>query len=63
LAKKSLDFAGTLVEPGISTEDIDRQTREFIVSHGAYPSPLGFKVDMVLLVRLAIDIKKNQAGS
>jgi methionyl aminopeptidase len=43
VARNCLDFAGTLVEPGISTQDIDRQAREFIVARGAYPSPLGFK--------------------
>ena len=32
-----------MVEPGITTEEIDRQAREFIVQRGAYPSPLGFK--------------------
>jgi len=43
LARKCLDFASSLVRPGITTKCIDDQTREFIFKHGAYPSPLGFK--------------------
>lgn len=43
LAARTLRFAGTLVKPGISTEEINQQVHEFIVSHGAYPSPLNYK--------------------
>eukprot|EP00088_Acartia_fossae_P000689 TRINITY_DN10280_c0_g1_i4.p1 TRINITY_DN10280_c0_g1~~TRINITY_DN10280_c0_g1_i4.p1 ORF type:complete len:334 (-),score=48.88 TRINITY_DN10280_c0_g1_i4:556-1557(-) len=42
LARKTLDYAGSLIMSGVSTEEIDDHTREFILSHGAYPSPLGF---------------------
>ncbi|KZV75369.1 methionyl aminopeptidase [Peniophora sp. CONT] len=44
LAKNVLAFAGSLVrKPGISTEAIDKQVHEYILSNGAYPSPLGYK--------------------
>jgi len=43
LARKCLEFASSLVKPGITTKFIDDETREFIFKHGAYPSPLGFK--------------------
>ncbi|MBN2360738.1 MAG: type I methionyl aminopeptidase [Deltaproteobacteria bacterium] len=31
------------VRPGISTGEIDRLCHEYIVAHGAYPSPLGYR--------------------
>lgn len=43
LARKTLNYAESLIEPGVTTELIDAKTREFILSHGAYPSPLNFK--------------------
>lgn len=42
LAGKTLQFASTLVAPGVSTGDIDDKVREFILDHGAYPSPLNY---------------------
>jgi len=42
LARKTLEFAGRLVKPGVTTESIDAAVHDFIVSHGAYPSPLGY---------------------
>lgn len=30
------------VQPGITTEEIDSQIHDFIISNGAYPSPLGY---------------------
>ena len=35
-------LAGEMVRPGVKTKDIDRAVREFIVSHGAKPSFLGY---------------------
>ncbi|KAF8549853.1 methionyl aminopeptidase [Imleria badia] len=40
LARKVRDFAGTLVRPGVTTNSIDAAIHDFIVTHGAYPSPL-----------------------
>lgn len=35
-------FAGNLVRPGITTDEIDRVTHDEIIRLGAYPSPLGY---------------------
>lgn len=43
LAAETLRYAGTLVRPGVSTEDINTLVHDFIVSRGAYPSPLNYK--------------------
>lgn len=43
LAAQTLEFAGSLVKPGITTHDIDAQVREFIFAADAYPSPLNYK--------------------
>lgn len=42
LAARTLDFAGSLVAPGVSTLEIDTRVREYILDHGAYPSPLNY---------------------
>jgi methionyl aminopeptidase len=42
LARKMLDFAESLVEPGITMEEIDILTHLEIVKHGAYPSPVNY---------------------
>ena len=42
LARKMLDYANSLVEPGITTEDIDYMTMKEIIAHGAYPSPINY---------------------
>lgn len=42
LAAKTLRHVGSFVKPGISTEELDRITHEYILAHGAYPSPLNY---------------------
>jgi methionyl aminopeptidase len=42
LAARVLDYAGTLVKPGVSTDEIDRAVHEMIINAGAYPSPLTY---------------------
>ncbi|XP_015963965.1 methionine aminopeptidase 1D, chloroplastic/mitochondrial [Arachis duranensis] len=42
LAAQVLQYAGTLVRPGITTDDIDQAVHQMIVDNGAYPSPLGY---------------------
>ncbi|KAJ6819664.1 methionine aminopeptidase 1B, chloroplastic [Iris pallida] len=42
LAARVLDFAGTLVRPSITTNEIDKAVHEMIINAGAYPSPLGY---------------------
>jgi methionyl aminopeptidase len=42
LAARVLDYAGSLVRPGITTEEIDRAVHAMIIDAGAYPSPLNY---------------------
>ncbi|VAH13534.1 unnamed protein product [Triticum turgidum subsp. durum] len=42
LASRVLNFAGTLVKPSITTNEIDMAGHHMIVEAGAYPSPLGY---------------------
>lgn len=42
MAGKVLNFAGSLVQPGISTDAIDRQVHKFVLGHGVYPSPMNY---------------------
>jgi methionyl aminopeptidase len=43
LAALTLREAGKQIKPGISTEQINQFVHEYIVSRGAYPSPLNYK--------------------
>lgn len=42
LAAKTLGFAQTLVEPGVTTSSIDKKIEEYIRDHGAEPAPLNY---------------------
>jgi len=42
LAARVLQYAGTLVKPAVTTDEIDRAVHQMIVDAGAYPSPLGY---------------------
>jgi len=42
LARKTLNFAKSLVQVGVTTDAIDKAIHEFIISHNAYPSPLNY---------------------
>ncbi|KAF3498820.1 hypothetical protein DY000_02054852 [Brassica cretica] len=42
LAARVLNFAGTLVKPSVTTNEIDKAVHDMIVEAGAYPSPLGY---------------------
>lgn len=43
LTKKALEYAETLVKPGISTLDIDKKINLFIIKNGGKPSFLGYE--------------------
>ncbi len=43
IAAQALAEVGKHVEPGITTDELDRIGHEFIVDHGAYPSTLGYR--------------------
>lgn len=42
IAALALEAAGAATRPGVTTDEIDRVVHEVIVSHGAYPSTLGY---------------------
>jgi methionyl aminopeptidase len=43
LAAQALAEVGRHVEPGVTTDYLDEVGHDFLVSHGAYPSTLGYK--------------------
>ncbi|BBK30794.1 methionyl aminopeptidase [Stella humosa] len=43
LAAETLDFITPHVQPGVSTDELNRLCHEFIVEHGAIPAPLNYK--------------------
>ncbi len=43
LAAETLDFITPYVQPGITTEDLDRLCHGFIVDHDAIPAPLNYR--------------------
>lgn len=43
LAAETLRYAGQFVKPGASTEEINTAVHDYIVKHGAYPSPLNYR--------------------
>ncbi|KAL0698485.1 hypothetical protein Bca4012_054607 [Brassica carinata] len=42
LAARVREYAGTLVKPGVTTDEIDEAVHNMIIENGAYPSPLGY---------------------
>jgi methionyl aminopeptidase len=43
LAAQARELVGSHVEPGVTTDDLDRIGHEFLCDHGAYPSTLGYR--------------------
>jgi methionyl aminopeptidase len=43
IAAQALEEVGRHVEPGVSTDELDRIGHEFLLDHGAYPSTLGYR--------------------
>lgn len=43
IAANAILLAGEAIRPGITTDEIDRIAHEYIISHGAYPSTLGYR--------------------
>jgi methionyl aminopeptidase len=43
LAAQALAEVGEAIRPGVTTDYLDQVGHEFLVSNGAYPSPLGYK--------------------
>mmetsp|Transcript_4028 Transcript_4028/g.7067 ORF Transcript_4028/g.7067 Transcript_4028/m.7067 type:complete len:306 (+) Transcript_4028:78-995(+) len=42
-ARETLEYAGSLVEPGVTTDYIDRKVHEHTLARGIYPSPYGYR--------------------
>jgi methionyl aminopeptidase len=42
LASQTLEYIEPYVKPGVSTEELNTLCHEFILKHGAYPSPLNY---------------------
>lgn len=42
LAAEVLNLAGSMVKPGVTTDEIDRVVHEATIKAGAYPSPLNY---------------------
>lgn len=42
LAAQTLEYIESFVVPGVSTEEINKLCHDFIIKHGAYPSPLNY---------------------
>ncbi|HUD36880.1 MAG TPA: type I methionyl aminopeptidase [Streptosporangiaceae bacterium] len=43
IAAQALAEVGRHVEPGTTTDELDRVGHDFLISHGAYPSTLGYR--------------------
>jgi methionyl aminopeptidase len=43
LAARALEEVGRAIEPGVTTDALDRIGHEFLCDHGAYPSTLGYR--------------------
>jgi methionyl aminopeptidase len=43
IAAGALDAVGHAIAPGVTTDDIDAIAHDYVVSHGAYPSTLGYR--------------------
>jgi len=43
IAAQALAEVGRHIEPGVTTDELDRVGHEFLIDHGAYPSTLGYR--------------------
>lgn len=43
LASRALDAAAAAIRPGVSTDELDRIVHDYLTSHDAYPSTLGYR--------------------
>lgn len=43
ISSQALDLIGSLLTPGMTTDEIDQIGHEFVLDHGAYPSTLGYR--------------------
>lgn len=43
LASQTLDYIGQFVKVGVTTEELDKLSHDFIIQNGAIPAPLGYR--------------------
>jgi methionyl aminopeptidase len=43
IAARALQAAAAAIAPGVTTDELDRVGHEYMLDHGAYPSPLGYR--------------------
>jgi methionyl aminopeptidase len=43
IAAQAMQAAAAVIAPGVTTDEIDAVGHEFLLTHGAYPSTLGYK--------------------
>ena len=43
IAANAMAAAAAVIEPGVTTDEIDRVGHEYLMDHGAYPSTLGYR--------------------
>lgn len=43
IAAGAIDAVGAAVAPGVTTDELDGIAHDFLISHGAYPSTLGYR--------------------
>ena len=43
IAANALATVGSAVQPGVTTDELDRIVHEYLLDHGAYPSTLGYR--------------------
>ena len=42
IARRAIDAGHAIVKAGVTTEEIDKVVHDYIISQGAYPSPLNY---------------------
>jgi len=43
IAAQAMEAAAAAIAPGVTTDELDRVGHEYMLDHGAYPSPLGYR--------------------
>ncbi|AXE54617.1 type I methionyl aminopeptidase [Aurantimicrobium sp. MWH-Uga1] len=43
ISSQALDLIGSVIKPGMTTDEIDQIGHDYVISHGAYPSTLGYR--------------------
>lgn len=43
IAAQAVELVGSAISPGVTTDDLDAIAHDYLISHGAYPSTLGYR--------------------